>query len=496
MCTVLQQHLNKLANGYHLGSDTYDGPRGRSVTPGSTLYQQQQRIPSPVRLTPTPIYSYLQDSLTLKRPVDVYDKKVTDPVKLPHYHIPINPDGSRIPSRSRSSYMQQLYGRRSRSLSRTGMRVLVDELEATAPRPRSPHMNNEEPINLSHYPDGRKPEEREDKPAPIERDDFPAPPFVYGDPKRRRHWSEPERNGRDSESDGVQTPVIESSDDEKEFVDEKLDKTESVLKKISTGMGQVFLTEIAIEREKRKMSRKRMLDPRSAARTPAANREPHYRLRFDSPVNASPSRIADHGHPWDDETFLDGTLSRRSYTPYLPVTPGATLGRVVSPVQPIKPGYTMASRACTLPPRFSPYDGDKAYSTDFGSKSDVSDVELNYKPERSATVITSYTSSTPHSYTSPRPQSAGDAGKSTPKLNRSLPEMPHDGTITTPAPNVYPLHLLQTTNYRLPGDVDGNNLERHLTDADFESVFKMGREDFYQIPYWKRCDIKKRHLLF
>ncbi len=33
-----------------------------------------------------------------------------------------------------------------------------------------------------------------------------------------------------------------------------------------------------------------MLDPRSAARTPAANREPHYRLRYESPVNASPSR--------------------------------------------------------------------------------------------------------------------------------------------------------------------------------------------------------------
>ena len=52
-----------------------------------------------------------------------------------------------------------------------------------------------------------------------------------------------------------------------------------------------------------------MLDPRSAARTPAANREPHYRLRYESPVNASPSRIADHAHPWDDE--VDGSVSRR-----------------------------------------------------------------------------------------------------------------------------------------------------------------------------------------
>jgi hypothetical protein len=35
-------------------------------------------------------------------------------------------------------------------------------------------MNNEEPINLSHYPDGRKPEENDEKTAPIERDDFPG----------------------------------------------------------------------------------------------------------------------------------------------------------------------------------------------------------------------------------------------------------------------------------------------------------------------------------
>ncbi len=42
-------------------------------------------------------------------------------------------------------------------------------------------MNNEEPINLSHYPDGRKPEENESKPAPIERDDFPGKNLLTSD---------------------------------------------------------------------------------------------------------------------------------------------------------------------------------------------------------------------------------------------------------------------------------------------------------------------------
>ena len=36
-----------------------------------------------------------------------------------------------------------------------------------------------------------------------------------------------------------QSPVDLSSDDEAEVVDEKLDKTEAELKKISTGMGKV-----------------------------------------------------------------------------------------------------------------------------------------------------------------------------------------------------------------------------------------------------------------
>ena len=61
-----------------------------------------------------------RDCHFFQRPVDVYDRKVSAPAsaKLPHYHIPVTEDGKRIPSRSRSNYMQQLYGRRSRSLSR------------------------------------------------------------------------------------------------------------------------------------------------------------------------------------------------------------------------------------------------------------------------------------------------------------------------------------------------------------------------------------------
>lgn len=49
-------------------------------------------------------------------------------------------------------------------------------------------MNNEEPIELSHYPGGKKPGAGEK--AKIDRDDFPAPPYPYSDPERRRRYSD------------------------------------------------------------------------------------------------------------------------------------------------------------------------------------------------------------------------------------------------------------------------------------------------------------------
>ena len=61
---------------------------------------------------------------------------------------------------------------------------------------------------------------------------------------------------------------------------------------------------------------------------------------------------------------------------------------------------------------------------------------------------------------------------------------------------VYPLHVLFTTNYKLPPDLDRCNLEKHLSDADFEMAFNVARDDLYRMPIWKRNDLKKRVRLF
>jgi len=79
---------------------------------------------------------------------------------------------------------------------------------------------------------------------------------------------------------------------------EKMRRNEEELKKISSGIGKVFLDTIR-KTERIKSTRGTAIDPRSAARTPAANRVPKYRLRYDSPAWASPSRDTLHARPWD-----------------------------------------------------------------------------------------------------------------------------------------------------------------------------------------------------
>ena len=80
MCTVLQQHLNRMTNGYSPSEATPGGSGVRTDTPSTAIYHHH-RMGSPARLTPQPVYSYLQDPLTLKRPVDVYDRKISAPAR-------------------------------------------------------------------------------------------------------------------------------------------------------------------------------------------------------------------------------------------------------------------------------------------------------------------------------------------------------------------------------------------------------------------------------
>ncbi len=58
------------------------------------------------------------------------------------------------------------------------------------------------------------------------------------------------------------------------------------------------------------------------------------------------------------------------------------------------------------------------------------------------------------------------------------------------------MHVLFTTNYKLPPDLDRCNLEKHLSDTDFDMAFGLSKDDFYRQPMWKRNEMKKRVRLF
>lgn len=98
----------------------------------------------------------------LRKPIDPYDR----PPKSPHFHRPqgnlhlkrccmtgveffdVNfdlPSLAGVFSNKRSSLPYRLH-------QKPGMKALLDQMERETPRPKSPHMNNEEPIELAHYP--------------------------------------------------------------------------------------------------------------------------------------------------------------------------------------------------------------------------------------------------------------------------------------------------------------------------------------------------------
>lgn len=74
-------------------------------------------------------------------------------------------------------------------------------------------------------------------------------------------------------------------------------------------------------------------------------------------------------------------------------------------------------------------------------------------------------------------------------VRRSLPNMmAHSMLIHEPA-KIYPYHLLLITNYRLPADVDRCNLERHLSDSEFDAIFGVNIQSISFLCIFKIIEI-------
>ncbi len=188
--------------------------------------------------------------------------------------------------------------------------------------------------------------------------------------------------------------------------------------------------------------------------------------------------------------------TRNSAMEYPPVGPGSRPGSSAGfsssgfrPVSaPPKPGYTQA-RSSTLPT--TPSTGVPPYRTTLTSPFggvDVTDGRISQ-----ASYASSYTAAA---------NAMSGAGPDMAYSRTFTSGFPHFQHSTPKAPKApveykeYPMHLLLTSNFKMPPDVDRCNLEKHLSNADFQMVFQMSRDEFYTLPLWRRNDYKRRVKLF
>lgn len=99
-------------------------------------------------------------------------------------------------------------------------------------------------------------------------------------------------------------------------------------------MSAVILKDLK-EHAKYRKWKQQHIDPRNASRTPSASKEPMYRLRYESPIGASPSRQTDHQKPFyeDDPTFDRSTSYRGSVGRSLGTAPSYN-GNIIFKFQP------------------------------------------------------------------------------------------------------------------------------------------------------------------
>ncbi|XP_035675141.1 actin-binding LIM protein 1-like isoform X36 [Branchiostoma floridae] len=319
-------------------------------------------------------------------------------------------------------------------------------------------------VQATRYPSGFRPQP--DFPSRIERDDWPGPPSPAATGRLRRS-----------------TSPLEDLDRRREQEHKK------VVEECQSGLGKMILKDM-------KPADIGDMDPRSASRVPAADHEPPFKPRYDSPVDASPSRT--YVSPMEENA--DMSPRQPNYAP-----PG---------------GYLEAQKkASTLPSASRP----GMRGADHGSSPDLPDFEATYtsttfislqkKPHTTENGLTNglsgpywdneapgalhskssessldrssaYSSSPVRS----REVSGSDLGSLQRSKGQSLPDMG--------PPKIYPVVELLTTNYKLPPDVDRSKLENHMSDADFDAVFHMSRDEFSRLAAWRRTELKKRAHLF
>ncbi|VDD94028.1 unnamed protein product [Enterobius vermicularis] len=386
-------------------------------------------------------YMYLlpeAEQTYLKHPIPPH------PPQPPQFHAPQGP------VKIRKSRMSML---------KTGMQRLTEDLEKNSvPRAKSPHMDNEEPIEMAHYPAGHAPD-----PGivpPIEREDFPAPPYPYAVEELKRRLSSSSVENDDDSDDYDEADKID---------EEKLKRAVEQLDPYDKESSIAHAIKQNLEEAHKKQRLPLHWDPRNASRTPSAKKMPHLRFRYETPINASPSRHLNRPKPW---IYWQGSTDKAATTsiPFFHI-PASRVG--------------MSGRAATMP------DGYR-YGKDISMDGFDTTISSHFSdlPEDKSIVLESLIGGTlPRSYDMHTSGTGPGGGEGRGGLRSSLPDM------SKPA-KIYPLQELQTTNKTLPEDVDRVHLERHLDREEFEKTFGMSPIEFYKLPEWKRINLKRKVKLF
>ncbi|CAF0723901.1 unnamed protein product [Didymodactylos carnosus] len=391
-------------------------------------------------------------------------------------------------------------------------------------------LKNEEPILLSRYSGGYVPDPN--APKKIEGLDWPGPVAIQAMPelmKSHRSRSESRTTDKshhhlrthnnshsqcshepntddiinmqhDDDDTTITTNTINGGDefengdddyDETDNVDEndirrdlKLEKDIKIMSKLkdSSWMAHAVLEDL--KNQEKFMSKQLPLDPWKSSRSPSAAVEPPRKTRYDSPKFASPSRV--HTHSSNDESLLLSPTVSSSV-----VGGGSkriTLPRCHEPIKydllrhtpVLRPGYGLSpsAKAQTLPTGLVMQRSCDMDSTDLGTSSYYSTEDHN-KSAKTVDVGLADGSYTQQYLDSRHAHST-----------RSAPNLVGN-------PKVYPYEELKVmTKKRLPVDVDRDRLERHLSDNEFHTLFRMSRNAFYALPEWRRIEIKKRLKLF
>ncbi|CAF3366430.1 unnamed protein product [Rotaria socialis] len=343
----------------------------------------------------------------------------------------------------------------------------------------SDHENKieEEPIILSRYSGGFIPDPA--APKKIESLDWPAPIAMQAVPelmKSYRSRSESRANPNEIiQRISISDEQIISSentdpdyDDDQLRVDQKLEKDIDIMSKIkeSSGMAHALLENLRIQ--EKIISRQLPLDPWKASRSPSAAIEPPRRCRFESPTFASPSRRV-HTHS-SSMTNQDDSLAGLSAS--MSTTPAITKNILL-------PRYQQQHEILVLRP-----DDNSLPSLKAQTLPNRLDIQRNCDIE----------STTNSCYSNDRDQ---DKSVKTVDVEGRYTHSTHSAPALMSNPKIYAYEDLKILlKKRLPSDVDRDHLERHLSNDEFHSLFQMSRSEFYNLPEWRRVDLKKRWKLF